>query len=253
MTAGDFEPPSYFRPQRSVSPLLLILIAAALIFVVGGVLAFAMGLGPFGTAPGSTPNSQPSADLPSASPANASAQPSTSQPTAGQSTDATPPVQVPTGPLPTIPPDAMGQLLFHIPEAIRTTCTPATFTAPVIAAVNCVSGAEIGVTYSSYLDSGTMYAEYNASVDKAQFDRDSGLCYDVNSDGTVTATIDKWPSEHAYTIGSNPAGRFFCIERGLPTITWTDDRLYILGMAMASTGDANRLVSFWLNEAGPIP
>jgi len=147
----------------------------------------------------------------------------------------------------------MGQLLFHIPEAVRPTCTPATFTTPVIAAVNCLSGAEIAVTYSSYLDSGGMYAEYNASVDRAQFDHDSGLCYAVNDDGSLTATMDKWPSEHGYSVGGEPAGRFFCIERGLPTITWTDDRLAILGLATASTGDANRLVTFWLNEAGPVP
>jgi len=147
----------------------------------------------------------------------------------------------------------MGQLLFHIPEAVRATCTPATFDLPVIAAVNCLSGAEVAVTYSAYLDPGAMNAEYNSSVDKAQFDRDSGLCYEVNADGSLTATMDKWPSEHAYTTGGNPTGRFFCIERGLPTITWTDDRFNILGLATASNGDANRLVTFWLNEAGPIP
>jgi hypothetical protein len=252
MTADGFEPPSYYRPQRSPSGLLLILIAAALIFVVGGVLAFVMGLWPFAATPGASPTSQPTADQPPASSSGASAQ-RTQQATPGQSTDATPPAQVPTGSLPTIPPDAMSQLLFHIPEAIRATCTPATFTAQVIAAVNCLSGAEIGVTYSAYLDSAGMYSEYNSSVDRAQFDRDSGLCYDVNSDGSLTATLDKWPSEHPYTVGGNPAGRFFCIERGPPTITWTDDRLYILGLATATTGDANRLVNFWLNEAGPIP
>jgi hypothetical protein len=122
-----------------------------------------------------------------------------------------------------------------------------------MAAVNCVSGAEIAVTYSAYLDAPSMYAEYNSSVDKAQFDRDSGLCYETSEDGSLTATVDKWPSEHGYTVSQDPAGHFFCIERGLPTITWTDDRFNILGLATASTGDANRLVSFWLNEAGPIP
>ena len=140
-----------------------------------------------------------------------------------------------------------------MPEAIRPTCAAAVFAAPVVASVSCASGAEIAVTYSAYPDSGAMYADYDASVDRAQFDRDSGLCYQTNPDGTVTATPTKWPSEHSYTVGGAAVGRYFCIERDLPTVTWTDDRLNIGAVATASTGDFDRLVSFWLNEAGPIP
>ena len=109
------------------------------------------------------------------------------------------------------------------------------------------------MTYSAYPDAATMYADYDASVDRAQFDRDSGLCYQTNPDGTVTVTPTKWPSEHDYSVGGSPVGRYFCIERELPTITWTDDRLNIGAVATASTGDSDRLVGFWLNEAGPIP
>ena len=83
-------------------------------------------------------------------------------------------------------------------------------------------------------------------------DRDSGRCYDESSDGTFTATTDAWPSEHGYTQGGEPIGRYLCNVDG-PSITWTDDALYILAVATSPTGDSDRLVSFWTSEAGPIP
>lgn len=255
MTAPDFKPPNYYTPRRSPSPLLVAVIAGVLVVLIGGALAVMLQLGPF--APGtSQPSAQPTAG--STSPAGSGVlppQPSLESPQATRN----PPSELPTEPPPvnTGPPptanDATGQLLVHVPEAIRPTCSAAEFTAPVVASVSCVSGAEVAVTYSTYPDAGTMYVDYDASVDRAQFDRDSGLCYQTNPDGTVTATPTKWPSEHDYSVGDTPVGRYFCIERGLPTVTWTDDRLNIGAVATASTGDFDRLVRFWLNEAGPIP
>jgi hypothetical protein len=256
MTTPEFKPPNYYTPRRSPSPLLVAVIAGVLAVLIGVGLAFLLELGPF--APGtSQPSTPPTAG--STSPAESGALP-TQQPSL-ESPEVTrnPPSELPTEPPPvnTGPPpsanDATGQLLAHVPEAIRPTCTAGAFSAPVVASVNCLSGIEVAVTYSAYPDSTAMYVDYDASVDRAQFDRDSGLCYQTNPDGTITATPTKWPSEHDYSVGDSPVGRYFCIERGLPTITWTDDRLNIGAVATASTGDSDRLVSFWLNEAGPIP
>lgn len=252
MTTPEFKPPNYYTPRRSPSPLLVAVIAGVLVVLIGVGFAFLLQLGPF--APGTSQPTQPT------SPAGASATALPTQPSR-ESPEVTrnPPSELPTEPPPvnTGPPptanDATGQLLAHVPETIRPTCTAAAFAAPVVASVSCISGAEVAVTYSTYPDAGTMYVNYDASVARAQFDRDSGLCYQTNPDGTVTATPTKWPSEHDYSVGSTPVGRYFCIERGLPTVTWTDDRLNIGAVATASTGDFDRLVSFWLNEAGPIP
>jgi hypothetical protein len=256
MTAPEFKPPNYYTPRRSPSPLLVALIAIVLVVLIGGALAVMLQLGPFGpgtSQPTSLPTS-PTGSSASALPTQPTQRPSLESPEATRNPPSELPTQSPTytGPPPTAN-DATAQLLAHVPEAIRPTCVAGAFTAPVVALVNCVSGIEVTVTYSAYPDAGAMYADYDASVDRAQFDRDSGLCYQTNPDGTVTATPTKWPSEHSYTIGGDSAGRYFCIERGLPTITWTDKRLNIGAVATASTGDFERLVGFWLNEAGPIP
>jgi len=254
MTTPDFKPPNYYTPRRSPSPLLVAVIAGVLVVLIGGALAVMLQLGPFapGTAqptPGSTSPAGPSAStLPTQQPSRESPELTRNPP----SELPTEPPPVNTGPPPTAN-DATGRLLAHVPEAIRPTCTTAVFETPVVASVSCTSGAEVAVTYSAYPDGTTMYVDYDASVDRAQFDHDSGLCYQTNPDGTVTATPTKWPSEHSYSIGGTAVGRYFCIERDLPTITWTDDRLNIGAVATASTGDSDRLVSFWLNEAGPIP
>ena len=107
--------------------------------------------------------------------------------------------------------------------------------------------------YALYANAADANQEYDRSFRRAEIDRDSGLCYEVSADGTFTATTDRWPSEHEYTLEGQPIGRYLCDNDGPPSITWTDDRLYILAVATSPTGDSDRLVSFWATEAGPIP
>jgi hypothetical protein len=123
----------------------------------------------------------------------------------------------------------------------------------VLALVNCTSGEDIGVYYALYATAIDANNEYDRIFRRAEIDRDSGRCYDENPDGTLTATSDRWPSEHEYTQARIPIGRYLCDSDGPPSITWIDDRLYILAVATSPTGDSDRLVSFWAREAGPIP
>ena len=151
------------------------------------------------------------------------------------------------------PNDDTERLLTHVPEGVRNSCSPGAFLEPVLALVDCTSGEEVAVYYALYANAADANQEYDRSVRRAEIDRDSGRCYDEAADGTFTATTDRWPSEHEYTLDSQPIGRYLCNEDGPPSITWTDDRLYILAVATAPTGDSDRLVSFWATEAGPVP
>ena len=54
-----------------------------------------------------------------------------------------------------------------------------------------------------------------------------------------------------------PTGRYLCVATGVepavvPTIYWTDDRFNILSQASNVLGNYERLVEFWVGEAGPI-
>ena len=151
------------------------------------------------------------------------------------------------------PNDDTERLLTHVPEGVRNSCSPGAFIEPVLALVNCTSGEEVAVYYALYANAADANQEYDSSVRRAEIERDSGFCYEEGADGTFTATTDRWPSEHEYTLDNQPIGRYLCDSDGPPSITWTDDRLYILAVATAPTGDSDRLVSFWATEAGPIP
>ena len=109
------------------------------------------------------------------------------------------------------------------------------------------------VSYAVYPDSESMYAAYNEIFHLAEIDADSGRCYETDGD-TISSTPNKWPAEHGYSIGQQPAGRYLCLQRqDVPTIAWTDERFEILAVAHGSNDDLDRFVRFWLNEAGPIP
>ncbi len=250
MTAQGFQPPSYNQRRRPTNPVLFIGSVLLALLLLGGGLACVLGMGPFAPNPQSSPG--PTAGV------GASAQASATN-TGGQSEEPT--IARPSGPSPTPtlnltpqpPNDDTALLLSHVPEGVRNSCSPGAFVEPVIALVNCTSGEEVAVYYALYPDSLGVYGEYDRRVNRTQIERDSGRCYEENADGTLTATSDRWPSEHEYTQDSQPIGRFLCNEDGPPSITWTDDRLHILAVATAPTGDSDRLVSFWAREAGPVP
>lgn len=159
---------------------------------------------------------------------------------------ATPPLQSPDG--------VFAELLPHVPEAIRDSCQPSEPLEPVIAVVSCsVGDGEVTVDYSKYPDLDSMYAAYNAVVGIQEIDTDSGLCF-TSPGGTSSATIGRWPAEHTYTVDGLMAGRYLCADPppGLPSINWTDDRLMILGVTSAGPAFVDRLVTFWVNDAGPV-
>lgn len=260
MTVDGFKPPSYYTgpPRRAPSPALVALIAVLLVVVIGGGVAVALKIGPFATAPtatGPSPTPALTALLTQVAPGT----PTPVDPTLEPSGDATappietPPIETPptTGPPPT-PGTATAELLSHVPPGIRDSCLPTELLEPILAIVTCVVGdGQITVEYARYPDLDSMYAAYNERVRIAEIETDSGLCYTA-SGGAISATPNRWPSEHLYEIGGQPVGRYLCLDPGSPSINWTDDRLIILGLASAGPELLDRLATFWVNEAGPI-
>ena len=259
MTADGFKPPSYYTPRRGPSLLLIAVIAGVVTVVVGVLLAWTLKLGPFAAAPAAsaTPTVAATPAVSAASSTLQTEQPTT-EPSAGataaptDSATAAPTDSPSASQPPATPGDALDRLLVHVPEDIRASCVPGTSAAPVTALVSCTSADGIAVDYALYEDIIGMYDEYDRIVGRAQIEPDSGTCYDQNSDGTLTATTDSWPSERIYSIADEPIGRYLCEPSGQGSITWTDDRFDILSVATAPAGDLNRLVTFWVNEAGPV-
>ena len=251
MTASGFQPPSYPPSRRTTNPVIFIGVVLLALVLLGGGLAWVLGMGLF--APGPTNRPGPTSS-PGAS-AGATAQPSvtgsadlhTDQPTGD--VVPSPTVELTAGPAN----DDTARLLTHVPEAVRGSCVPGAFAEPVLARVDCTPSADISVYYAIYANLADATEAYDRAFARAQIDRDSGRCYNENADGTLTATTDSWPSEHEYTQGGSPIGRYLCNVDEPPSITWTDDRLYILAVAASPSGDSDRLVSFWAREAGPIP
>lgn len=246
MTAG-FQPPGYPTSRRPINPVILMGAALLGLVLLGGGLACVLGMGPFARTSANSPG-----------PA------STPGPTAPQTLDGATdlPIQRPSSdvvPSPTVqltpgpPNDDTERLLTHVPEAVRGSCVPGAFAEPVLARVDCTPSDDISVYYALYENLADTTDAYDGAFGRAQIDRESGLCYTQNDDGSLSATSDHWPSEHQYTQQQKPIGRYLCDIDGLPMITWTDDRLYILAVATSPTGDSDQLVSFWALEAGPIP
>jgi hypothetical protein len=106
---------------------------------------------------------------------------------------------------------------------------------------------QLPVIYYLYATRDEMNATYDGFRETAQIEPDTGDC----------EFPETWPSEHGYTIANEPVGRYLCIETGVdpqvvPTIYWTDDRFNILSQASSSLGDYQRLIDFWVSEAGPV-
>jgi hypothetical protein len=157
-------------------------------------------------------------------------------------------------PPPATPSGATDALLAHVPEALRGTCTTASFEDPALALATCMAdGGAITVNYTLYPDQPSMAAVYDAAVIATGIDDSSGRCYNRNEAGHVEATTSRWPAENGYTIQDEPVGRYLCSDDGtIATLTWTDDQLYILARATAAKAGVDRLISFWIDEAGPV-
>jgi hypothetical protein len=226
-----------------------------IVLLVGG--AVALRLGPFARPPG-TPLITPSLSLaptPTAEPPPVTGQPSAAtpgQPSAGQSTPSTP-TQTPKLPRPTFD-SPLAELLSHVPEALLASCQPTGPDTSVLAGIECsIDDRSISVRYFLYESNDNVHQTYDAMFRTAQIDADSGRCYDVDGQ-TISATPNKWPAEHAYSIDQQPVGRYLCFEvRDGFDVYWTDERFAIIGIAQASGDNLDRLVRFWLNEAGPVP
>ncbi len=249
MTA-NYPPPSYPPSRRTANPVIFIGVVLLGLVLLGGGLACVLGMGPF--APGPTNSPSPTLTPGPTAPATAGASSgSTGRPTTQPTGDEAPTPTLDMTPQPRN--DDTERLLTHVPEAVRNSCTPGAFVEPVLALVNCTSGEDIAVSYALFANASDASAHYDRAFDRAEIDRDSGLCYVERPDGTLSATTDHWPSEHEYTQHEQPIGRYLCNVDGPPSITWTDDRLYIVAVATSPSGDSDRLVSFWASEAGPIP
>jgi hypothetical protein len=250
MTAPTFQPPGYTPSRRSINPVIFIGIILLAIVLLGGGMAWLLGMGPIGPGSTNSPGTPTTTAEPTAPATAGATSGATSEPTAGPSGDVVPSPTVVITPGP--PTDDTERLLLHVPEALRGTCIPGGFAEPVLASVDCTPSTDVSVSYALYANATDVADAYDRAFARAEIDRDSGRCYDED-DGTFTATTDAWPSEHEYTSNGEPIGRFLCDVGDPPSITWTDDRLYILAVATSPTGDSERLVSFWATEAGPIP
>ena len=243
MTAPEFKPPDYYTPPRSTSPVLIAVIAIVALVVIGGGLAWALGLGPF------APSQASVAGSPTPSPPGSATAP---HPT-GQQPASPEPSETP---LPTSGPGTPGSaaeaLLGHVPGALRASCMAETLAPPAQAMLTCAADGGVTVSYTSYSDQPSMAVAYEATVLAAGIEDNSGRCYNKKDDGTFAATPDRWPSENGYTINDESVGRYLCYQPDAPSIAWTDDRLYILGVAGSASSDVDRLVAFWVNEAGPL-
>jgi len=226
------------HPLRTATSLLLALMLTA--------------CGSASPTPTPTPTPQLSA-APSTTPSPT--QPPTTPPSSSQASPATATVSPTPTPSPTIPlpTDAAGRLLAHIPDALRPTCTTSSPEHALAAADCSPAGSDLTVRYVLYSDSVTLDAAYSAIAEQAQIEPDTGSCFELQADGTVSATPDNWPSENSYDVDGVPAGRYVCQVLGdRPTIAWSYERLDILGQASApTTADYDGLVTFWLDDSGP--
>lgn len=252
MTAEGFKPPSYYGqpPRRAPSRTLVAVVVVVLVIVLGVGVALALRIGPFTPAP-TNPGSSP---IPTSPLATASSQSplATAPPGSTAVPTITPTGVPPPSDVPATPNTATGELMSHLPEGIRDSCFPTDFLEPVLATVSCVIGdGEITVDYEKYPDLDSMYAAYNDRVRVAEIETDSGLCF-TSDGGTISATPNRWPAERPYNVDGLPVGRYLCVNAIGPSINWTDEGLLILGVASAGPAFVDRLVTFWVNDAGPV-
>jgi hypothetical protein len=233
-------PPADGDGSRAVLAILIVLLIVAL--AVTGVLAMNV----FG--PGSGPSPTPTqVAAPSPSPA-AATDLQTPTPDAPDAASPSPPTTTaspdPVAGTPTVTPyDPQQALLGHIPADLRDSCQLAPGTAPALATATCqADDGQILATYFLYDSEQAMDNAYDDFVETSTVERDSGRCSEPET----------WPSEGAYSISEQPAGRVLCMQiSDAPTIYWTDSRLLVLSSAFHLGADAERLYEFWLREAGP--
>lgn len=253
MTVEGFKPPTYYGqpPRRAPSRALVVVVAVLLLIVLGLGVALALKIGPFAQAP-TNPGASPTSTAPPATPSSQS--PTATTPPGSTLEPTITPTEVPApSDAPATPSTATGELMSNVPEGIRDSCLPTDFLEPILAMVSCVIGdGGVTVEYTRYLDLDSMYAAYNDRVLLAQIETDSGLCF-TSDGGTISATPNRWPAEHPYNVDGLPVGRYLCVNAEQPSINWTDDHLLILGVASAGPEVVDRLVAFWVNDAGPMP
>lgn len=242
--------PSYIPPQpvnRGPSRNVVIAIGGVIaVLLVGIVILFLLNM--LKGTPVASPSPSSSAPVAShAAPTSAVSPNSSSVPSSASPALASPTLRpTPGGSI--VEPSAgtpEAALLAHVPDAIRPTCSSGVSTdGSAQALVNCVPSATVAVSYTQYADANGMDASYEQIFSALEIDRDSGSCEDHST----------WPAESSYDVEGAPAGRRVCVDAaGTATIYWTDDRLLILSTANSPSADADALLNFWTNEAGPLP
>ena len=135
------------------------------------------------------------------------------------------------------------ELLTHVPDLLRPTCTESPVTDAAVAILHCYLqpegvGAELA-EYQSYATNGEMDVVYQERV--AQ--------YEVES----TGDCQSGPDETTWNIGDGPPmGRILCAPQQVGIrFDWTDDSLSILSVLIDFDSDYENTHALWL-EAGPI-
>jgi hypothetical protein len=226
--------------DASEGPSLLIIggLAFLLVLVVGAGAMFALGVGPFAQpAPVPTLVAQPTPTARPGTPAPTTTAGATStsaaSPTASAGPTATP---IPSG-------DVEGLLLSHVPDAIAGSCLVTKGQGNIVARATCsADDGNIALTYFQYDSYDSMFTAYEGFRLASQIEPGQGDCSDPAT----------WPTENAFNIGGQVAGRWLCTEAlGHTSIYWIDNRLNILSQATQTETNIPRLVDFWAHDSGP--
>lgn len=136
-----------------------------------------------------------------------------------------------------------GELLAHVPELFRETCTESPISDDGVAILHCYLQVEgVGVELAQYQVFATneqMDAAYQEAVDQ----------YGVESEGNC----ESGPNETTWSIGEDSFGRVQCAPQQVGIrFDWTDSRLSILSTLIDFEGDYQNTQQAWL-DAGPNP
>jgi hypothetical protein len=232
------------RPS-ALSPAVLAVIAIVIVGALAVIVMFALNFGLFG--PGASPTIRPGS-VPPTSVLPSGVPPSQRPSSAPDATDVPPTSPGTSQPTPTpgpsLPPDQA--FLFHVPDAIRATCTLEGSVGNVLQTANCTAAdGSITIAYSEYDTPESLDATFtDLRTRAAQIEPDTGACED-----SLT-----WPAEGSYSVAGEAVGRWLCLAGSAgPTIYWTDTRLNILAQAVGQATAEAGLADFWRNEAGPVP
>lgn len=150
-------------------------------------------------------------------------------------------------PEPAFPTPAEADLLAHVPEAFRESCSRTRFAVSAAALAGLTCGVGLGdgwvtVTYQQFGDPADLAETYQNTLSFMGVTNDSGPC------------AEAWPGEGPYSVGDTEAGRAACSEYAsfVALISWTDERHLVSGYAEGFDVEREELYAWWTTDSGPV-